>query len=556
MNMNTDSIKSNDIITYKFESGFVYGYLNQKALDLALYYRAKKRTHNFEDKNQWEVERDKRAVRLDDISIQRHSILFRPVSEGEYISDGDVIFDIGLNSLYSGSYFRENNISEVDTLLCCGIKVFSSYSGYYSCKIEDEIIGSCNMGNTIKDGDLLFTIKQTSKPLEIDSHIKNVDFKYDMLPREFLEGIPYLSDVAVSKWLVGNYTEVKKGDKLLEVTEFTHLKPNFITIIKSPYSGLLVKRFHSEGSSFLKLRKGTSLFTIYSDESKLRESYPYRFNVTKDDFTKQTIVKCEMTRQFGLISSFGFYMGDTHIYINHGDYDKSPIYFNFENVSGKYFMIMSFNMKAIKIDKLSSLHLLLDNGNVITLSLIANPIKSSSDYICKFPLSSADMDELESAKFTKWRITNGEGVNIKESNNVCCHDDEDKTTITQNLSYDVFQSFVKDFKKCVDNNISKEELEKSDESDTLQKECYVYLMVDTTNNFHKIGISNNPKYREHTLQSDKPTIELVCFKVYPTRIIAEAIESSLHRVYAKKRIRGEWFNLDSSDIDVIKQTLK
>ena len=342
MNMNTDSIKSNDIITYKFESGFVYGYLNQKALDLALYYRAKKRTHNFEDKNQWEVERDKRAVRLDDISIQRHSILFRPVSEGEYISDGDVIFDIGLNSLYSGSYFRENNISEVDTLLCCGIKVFSSYSGYYSCKIEDEIIGSCNMGNTIKDGDLLFTIKQTSKPLEIDSHIKNVDFKYDMLPREFLEGIPYLSDVAVSKWLVGNYTEVKKGDKLLEVTEFTHLKPNFITTIKSPYSGLLVKRFHSEGSSFLKLRKGTSLFTIYSDESKLRESYPYRFNVTKDDFTKQTIVKCEMTRQFGLISSFGFYMGDTHIYINHGDYDKSPIYFNFENVSGKYFMIMSF----------------------------------------------------------------------------------------------------------------------------------------------------------------------------------------------------------------------
>ena len=120
----------------------------------------------------------------------------------------------------------------------------------------------------------------------------------------------------------------------------------------------------------------------------------------------------------------------------------------------------------------------------------------------------------------------------------------------------MFQSFVKDFKKCVDNNISKEELEKSDESDTLQKECYVYLMVDTTNNFHKIGISNNPKYREHTLQSDKPTIELVCFKVYPTRIIAEAIESSLHRVYAKKRIRGEWFNLDSSDIDVIKQTLK
>jgi hypothetical protein len=72
-------------------------------------------------------------------------------------------------------------------------------------------------------------------------------------------------------------------------------------------------------------------------------------------------------------------------------------------------------------------------------------------------------------------------------------------------------------------------------------------MIDTINNFHKIGISNNPKYREHTLQSDKPTIELLCAKEYPSRDIATAIESSLHKVYAPKRIRGEWFNLNEKD---------
>ena len=85
--------------------------------------------------------------------------------------------------------------------------------------------------------------------------------------------------------------------------------------------------------------------------------------------------------------------------------------------------------------------------------------------------------------------------------------------------------------------------------------CYVYLMIDLTNKFYKIGISNNPRYREHTLQSDKPTIELICAKEYPTRSIAEAIESSLHKVYANKRIRGEWFNLTEDDVKVISKTL-
>ena len=88
-----------------------------------------------------------------------------------------------------------------------------------------------------------------------------------------------------------------------------------------------------------------------------------------------------------------------------------------------------------------------------------------------------------------------------------------------------------------------------------EAECYVYLMHDTTNGFYKIGISNNPEYRERTLQSEKPTIELIQAKQYPSRSIAEAIESSLHKVFAEKRIRGEWFTLDERDVDKIKRTL-
>lgn len=85
--------------------------------------------------------------------------------------------------------------------------------------------------------------------------------------------------------------------------------------------------------------------------------------------------------------------------------------------------------------------------------------------------------------------------------------------------------------------------------------CYVYLMHDLSNGYHKIGISKDPQYRERTLQSEKPTIEKVCAKEFPTRQIAEAIEAALHKSYASKRLRGEWFNLDLEDVANIKTTL-
>ena len=80
-------------------------------------------------------------------------------------------------------------------------------------------------------------------------------------------------------------------------------------------------------------------------------------------------------------------------------------------------------------------------------------------------------------------------------------------------------------------------------------------MVDTTNGYHKIGISNNPEYREHTLQSEKPTIELLAAKQFPSRIIASAIESALHSAFGEKRLRGEWFDLTDQDVSDIKLTL-
>ena len=86
--------------------------------------------------------------------------------------------------------------------------------------------------------------------------------------------------------------------------------------------------------------------------------------------------------------------------------------------------------------------------------------------------------------------------------------------------------------------------------------CYVYLMKDTSNGYYKIGISNTPEYRERTLQSEKPTIEMLACKKFPTRKIAESIESALHTTYSQQRLRGEWFNLTEADVATIIETLK
>jgi hypothetical protein len=124
-----------------------------------------------------------------------------------------------------------------------------------------------------------------------------------------------------------------------------------------------------------------------------------------------------------------------------------------------------------------------------------------------------------------------------------------------------FQEYIKALGECgvqIDSHGYEEESLRDCHKETnslKESSCFVYLMKDETNGYYKIGISNKPEYREKTLQSEKPTIVLLSAKEYPTRIIAEAIESALHKAFESKRIRGEWFELDEKDVREIKMTL-
>lgn len=82
----------------------------------------------------------------------------------------------------------------------------------------------------------------------------------------------------------------------------------------------------------------------------------------------------------------------------------------------------------------------------------------------------------------------------------------------------------------------------------VQRKTKIYVMLDTSTGYYKIGRSINPSFREKTLQSKKPTITLL-FGFDSTH----QQEKQLHAQYAEKRVRGEWFALTEDDLSTIKE---
>lgn len=75
----------------------------------------------------------------------------------------------------------------------------------------------------------------------------------------------------------------------------------------------------------------------------------------------------------------------------------------------------------------------------------------------------------------------------------------------------------------------------------------VYIMKDSHNGLYKIGRSVNPKSREKTLQSEKPSIAMV-FHADETE---KMNEKTLHIEFAEQRVRGEWFSLTPAQVRYI-----
>jgi len=84
-----------------------------------------------------------------------------------------------------------------------------------------------------------------------------------------------------------------------------------------------------------------------------------------------------------------------------------------------------------------------------------------------------------------------------------------------------------------------------------EEKDYTYLMLNDETGLIKIGRSTSPRYREKTLQSQEPKVHIVaCWKTPKT------VETDLHKLYNHKRVRGEWFRLNMTDLKKLEQFMQ
>lgn len=270
----------------------------------------------------------------------------------------------------------------------------------------------------------------------------------------------------------------------------------------------------------------------------------------RHEFCKYTIIKDEFsgTKCIKWNNRMGFPIKQDSNYMSckfDGGGDKSDLLFEYRN---------SFpNYSDITLKTITRIHFLFDEHTVLSYQID----KKLSDYdknekvTFRIKLPSNHLSIWKRLPLIQVRIETSKGVFFdfpilgQDAEGLLCIVDTFCHALTE-CGYELLSEEATSNYESDGNSFS---------NSSVSDSCFVYLMKDETNGYFKIGISNNPKYRERTLQSEKPTIVLICAKEFPTRLIAESIESALHKAFGGKRLRGEWFNLDAKDEEDLKKTL-
>jgi phage regulator Rha-like protein len=77
---------------------------------------------------------------------------------------------------------------------------------------------------------------------------------------------------------------------------------------------------------------------------------------------------------------------------------------------------------------------------------------------------------------------------------------------------------------------------------------FVYLIQAKTTNYCKIGVSSKPFQRLTTLQTGSPLELIIVERIFSTEPFK--LEAALHRHYSQQWVRGEWYDLPKSEIDL------
>lgn len=375
------------------------------------------------------------------------------------------------------------------------------------------------------------------------------------------------------EWLVENMSCVTKGMPLVKIS-YGNSEKHEVQIINSEYDGLCYIHvtdsyvFYDEGFDSL-------LGFILNDIKDIESLFPCDLEEKQDEISGN---KTLYWNRLGGIECLGIPL---NVNVTESLYIKG-IY-----EDGNVLFVLDFISKDISMKKGDTLSLKFDNGQVLDFTISSSPAKvfgnfkfpyeegnhiqlfkiNSSPYYSskrrrflrevKFVLSIKDLKLLARHLLCFWRITlNSEGGAVIDGK---MQNDFFKKEVCPLIVNNMFKTLLKHL-SVYNHAFSEEaiwnEVEQSANTEIQLDYCYVYLMHDEANDYYKIGMSNNPEYREGTLQSEKPTISLVASHKYPTRKFAAAIETALHNVYKDNHVRGEWYKLTDKDVKIIIEGLK
>lgn len=464
------------------------------------------------------------------------------VKKGEpilIIQEGDLKIDI-----------RERKIIpwDEDVKIELSLPISSPSEGVLQYLIEGE--------QKITVGDKLFRVKKLSKEFERKplGKIEYIFHKLHLIEEDNIENIKHglNPDSRSIYWVVKNGQYVSSGDKIAT------------TFIKTSQDG--VRDIKAVGDGYISIIENNSIRNgkhIYSLFSTNEDKYYNKYKIETNEFTKEQSLIWEVIGGLWLsdkreITYYPVGAIELTSLRFKGRFETLPypsFLFSINYIHNENKLVVYYTSSKIKLRESDRILFLFENQEVIKLQFDNKAIKSSvkwAEYEMTAPILDSQIKIFKESKLKKWRVEKKGGDEFVEGViSKRWYNDDELLEIFNRLIPKYFNILISEFPDYTDREL-REDIEKED---TIEA-CSVYLMVDTTNNFHKIGVSNNPTYRERTLQSEKPTIDVLCSKEFPSRLIANSIESALHNAYAEKRIRGEWFELSGKDILEIMQTLK
>lgn len=530
------SLNVDDLVEYVSDENGTNAYLDLSLLSKALVYHLKYKS-------------DFAYIRETDI---RYNILYS--YEAPYIHVNDPVIEIMIECYIAGQNLHPTTI-------------------VIHCKKEGYLFSSNEIGEKTNEKILLFSIK--SQYIDKDGKVYDFEkvpgYTFSLYLDHIEPGLysalcdvyPVPSKPVTLKWIskTGEFVDLDeiicKIETPLGSFDLHSRKRGFLRINTYDIPSTFDK---TSGYNFDPEPIYDNVYTIFKDEESVIYDMDSEVDLIKDEFTGE--YKSYWKRFCGKdledenLNADAFYEMDSN--------DNKRIFISLQYINDKILLVIGANSKELKLSIGDHLLLLLqdpiDNKKTICSFLLSEECRINNrntfDIALSTEITNDDLLHLAYCKCIKWRLMpKSLYYTILEGTN-------ENSWISEKISGDVLQKAFNEFRDSLELNglindsafldsTTQETSASLDETD----KCFVYLMVDTTNGFYKIGMSKDPQYRESTLQSEKPTIELVCAKEFPNRQIASSIESALHKTYSEKNIRGEWFALTKQEVEALRATL-